>query len=318
MKHAVLIMAHKNKTQLIRLIKTMSCDTFDFFIHLDSEWDLSADDIEDIQNCAERVYVIRNRIHGELDKWSLPQISLNLIDEALKNVEVNYNYYLLLSGQDYPIKSVEQICSFLEKHYPKPFIDEEAYEFGNWVSTKFMLVRWTHKVEKIHKRYKPGIIRKIRVVPYVLAEYFERIFWGTPYKRIQKYGFELYGGSQWWILPDEVIKFINDVRLKQPQFVKEYMRTWTPDETFFQTMAMNSPLASEILTDNELFETGDQRCMTYGNFIAPGKQFCGHPHIIEEIDFDRIISKKQLFARKFDCEVDDKILDKIDGYFADE
>lgn len=311
-------MAHKNKAQLIRLIKTLNCANFDFFVHLDSEWKLSDDDVDDIKRCSERVYVINNRIHGELDQWSLPQITLNLIDEAVKVGKGGggYNYYLLLSGQDYPIKSVEYINLFLEKNYPKPFIDVESYQTGNWVSTKFLLVRWMHKIEEIHKKYRSGIRRKIRVAPYVLAEYLERFFWGTPYERVEKYGFKLYGGSQWWILPDEVIQYINDIRLKKPKFIKEYMRTWTPDETFFQTMAMNSPLANEILIDNELFEVGDQRCMTYANFVAPGKTFRGHPHIIEEIDFDRIISKKQLFARKFDCEVDSKILDKIDDYFA--
>jgi|GEM_PF-5248031 len=137
---------------------------------------------------------------------------------------------------------------------------------GNWVSTKFLLVRWMHKkIEEIHKKHQSGIRRKIRVAPYVLAEYLERLFWGTPYERVEKYGFKLYGGSQWWILPDEVIQYINDIRLKKPKFIKEYMRTWTLDETFFQTMAMNSPLANEILIDNELFEVGDQRCMTYAN-----------------------------------------------------
>lgn len=221
---------------------------------------------------------------------------------------------MLLSGQDYPIKSVDYIVNFLEKHYPKPFIDVDPYKEGNWVSTKFMLVRWSHRVEELHKKYKPGFLRKIRVAPIVIAELFEKIFYGTPYERVKKYGFDLYGGSQWWILPYEVIAYINEVRKDKPQFIREYMRTWTPDETFFQTMAMNSPLADQIMTKDELFEAGDQRCMTFANFIAPGKPFRGHPHIITESDFERIISKKQLFARKFDIEIDSDILDLIDRY----
>lgn len=41
--------------------------------------------------------------------------------------------------------------------------------------------------------------------------------------------------------------------------------------------------------------------MTYVDFAASGKSLFGHFHIIDKIDFDRITSKKQLFARKFDC-----------------
>lgn len=33
--HAVLIMAHKNKEQLIRLIKSLSVEEMDVYVHLD-------------------------------------------------------------------------------------------------------------------------------------------------------------------------------------------------------------------------------------------------------------------------------------------
>lgn len=33
MKHAVLIMAHKNKEQVIRLIRALACDEFDFLCY---------------------------------------------------------------------------------------------------------------------------------------------------------------------------------------------------------------------------------------------------------------------------------------------
>jgi hypothetical protein len=84
MKHAVLIMAHKNKNQLIRLIQSLSCDSFDFFIHPDARWNLSEQDLCEIQDCADNVHITSKRIHGELDHWSLPQISLNLIDDAIE------------------------------------------------------------------------------------------------------------------------------------------------------------------------------------------------------------------------------------------
>ena len=85
MKHAVLIIAHKNKEQLIRLIRSLASDAFDFFVHLDAEWNLSKSELEEIQNCEKNVFLAKKRLHGVLDHWSLPQIELNLIDEALEH-----------------------------------------------------------------------------------------------------------------------------------------------------------------------------------------------------------------------------------------
>lgn len=314
MKHAVLIMAHKNKEQLKRLIRTLDCEEFDFFVHCDKKWTLSKEEIKEIENCGQNVTVIKKRIHGELDKWSLPQISLNLIDEALKREKdkgLEYHYFLLLSGQDYPIKSKKYILEFLENQYPKPLIDVQSYEEGNWVSKKFMLVRWINKIDEVHKKMKPSIWRKLRVAPYVIADKLEQFFMRSPYERLQKYKIDLYGGSAWWILPKQIIAYIRIQRQKNSGLIRELKRTWTPEETFFQIMAMNSPCANLVNVNDEIFDDG-QRCMTYANFITPTKGFRGHPHDITEEDFERIMAKKALFARKFNDKTDSKVLDMID------
>ena len=49
MKHAVLIMAHKNKEQLKRLIRSLDCDEFDFFVHCDKHWKLSKEELKEIE-----------------------------------------------------------------------------------------------------------------------------------------------------------------------------------------------------------------------------------------------------------------------------
>ena len=50
MKHAALIMAHKNKRQLIRLIKAMPTEDIDIFVHLDKKWKLTKEEIAEIEN----------------------------------------------------------------------------------------------------------------------------------------------------------------------------------------------------------------------------------------------------------------------------
>lgn len=317
MKHAVLIMAHKNKEQVIRLIRALACEEFDFFVHPDIKWDLSAQDLKDIENCADNVHLATKRIHGELDHWSLPQITLNLIDDALANESnngVEYSYFLLLSGQDYPIKSKKYILNFLEEQYPKPLIHVDDYNEEEWVRLKFMLVKWNNKIDEIHNNMKGGIIRKIRVAPLVICEKFEKVVYGSPYDRLKKYNMKLYGGSAWWILPHGVIDYILEVRYNNPGFFKDYARSWTPEETFFQTMTMNSEYSRLYIKNDPIYDNGygDLPCMTYADFYSETKRFRGHPHDITVNDFDRIMAKKALFARKFNIDVDVIVLDRID------
>ena len=165
--HAVLIMAHKNKEQLIRLIKSLSVEEMDVYVHLDKNWKLSKEEIAEIKNVANNVYLVDKRVHGELDKWSLVQITLNLIESALENEKQNgieYKYFMLLSGQDYPIKKKEYILNFLEKQYPKPLIDIcEICKIDSWCGKKFLHVSTLNKIDAVYKKHPKGLLRKIKV-----------------------------------------------------------------------------------------------------------------------------------------------------------
>ena len=317
MKHAALIMAHKNKSQLIRLIKAVSTDNIDVFIHLDKKWKLTKGDIEDIKNCGKKVIIVKKRIHGVLDRFSLPQIEFNMLDCAIRHERVTgetYNYFILLSGQDYPIKSNSYIQNFLDKEYPKPLIDHEDAEVGNWVWGKYQLTRWENKITEIQKRLSKGLIRSIKVGLCLLAYKIEKALCGIPWQKLQGSGIKIYGGSQWWILPHGVIDFIQEQKKSNKKVVKQLKRAWTPEENFFQTLAMNSPYSKYVIKNDPIFDTGrgNFKAMQYCNFITPTKNFMGHPYIITVEDFDRVMAKKALFARKFDQTVDAEIFDMID------
>ena len=213
MTHAALIIAHKNKEQLIRLIKAVSSDSVHVFIHLDKNWKLSKEEICEIAACAKNVFVINKRIHGELDNWSLVQIALNLIDAAAYNENKTgekYSYFMLLSGQDYPIKSKRYITDFLEREYPKPIIDVETNGVPEMLGRKFGFAYYTNKIDNIQRDYKKGLIRKFLVLNTVIAEKFAVKFLGMPLNRLEKLGLKLGFGSAWWILPHKVIDFISN------------------------------------------------------------------------------------------------------------
>lgn len=72
-----------------------------------------------------------------------------------------------------------------------------------------------------------------------------------------------------------------------------------PDEIFFQTILLNSSLASDIVNDD----------MRYIEWKDPNS---GSPSVLDMNDFPGLANSPKLFARKFDEEVDVEILDRID------
>ena len=69
-----------------------------------------------------------------------------------------------------------------------------------------------------------------------------------------------------------------------------------PDECFFQTLLMNSPLASTVTT----------RTLTHVDWRAPW------PGILTMADLPRLRNSECLLARKFDPQIDRVILDELD------
>ena len=70
----------------------------------------------------------------------------------------------------------------------------------------------------------------------------------------------LYGGSQWWTLTRPAVEHILEFTVANPRIVKFFENTWTPDESFFQTIIGNSSFRARIaknLTLNFIYWKGD-------------------------------------------------------------
>ena len=77
-----------------------------------------------------------------------------------------------------------------------------------------------------------------------------------------------------------------------------FERVLIPDELFFQTLIMNSPLRETVVNDNLRF-------LDWSREPAPA--------VLGVHDLDRMIESGKLFARKFDVTVDADVLDRLDA-----
>ena len=315
-----MIMCHKNPSQVIRLVRKISTSFTDVVIHADSN--MSESDMAKLRSFSEKsdgVYIASKRYHGVLDRRVLVDIVLAMIEKAKeveKTEQKHYQYYVLLSGQDYPIIDIKQIESNLHESYPQPYIDVTPYDRTNWVFNKFSMNQGAFFFHTYIRDNMKGIPRKIARVVAIGYQMVTDLLKKHPYKKLNQLGVELYGGSAWWILPDKVIDYIMDEVSADKEYISVLLNdTITPEETFFQIMAMRSTL-KDMIVPNPV-DMVLQNCKTYAYFFSDSKEFMGHPHVFT-MDDTKLLAKKVeegfWFARKFDSTIDDDILDYLDAH----
>lgn len=315
--NAIMIMCHKNLAQVERLIKQCRSDNTKIIVHFDKKMQISDAELENFKNQKRGgVYLTRKRLSGVLDTRSLVDITFLMIDRVkeIENEEnLHFKYFILLSGQDYIIKPIWFINEELAKNYPKPFIDCTPYDKSNWIYKKFrygknLMVyrRW------VSRNFHKTIFRRTFRVPELIARKILSVLHKTDYDYFVRQGINIYGGSAWWILPDKAINYILEERQANEKWFGRLLNTETPEETFFQTLTMRSPVKDLVEINPK--DMVAQNCKTWAYFSDVDKPFNGHPYVFTENEYEKLIEKNCWFARKFDIMISEKIFDMLDEY----
>lgn len=304
MKVAILLMVHKNVNQINRLLNTLNHPNCDIFIHIDKKSNISKLDFEKNSN----IYVLDRRFDIVLFSFQMIKATLALIEYA--NSKNDYDYFILMSGQDYLLIPLGEIIRKLEVNYPKSYIDVTPWHKGNWVCNSFArancfkMLRGKNNIKASHisNKYIRFIYKSLTVLPFKMMSYLRK----SPYKVLQRYGVSMYGGSQWWILSRINMKDILAYYKKlNKEVAKALEYVGSPDETFFQTCLMNTE-HTNFIDVNKWNET-KQNCMTFTIFSKNG-----HPINLYSEKFETIKESGKWIARKFDIQKEQKILDRID------
>ena len=125
-----------------------------FFIHVDNRVDIQ--NFIDITKGIDNITFIKNRIASQWGDISTVDAILSLLRAAL--ADGKDGYCIILSGQDYPLKTPEQIFQYLNSSYPKEFIH---------ASTESQWRPWLKKIMMSHaKGYWITLGGKIKLVVY--------------------------------------------------------------------------------------------------------------------------------------------------------
>ena len=128
MKIAYLISAHTDATHLARLIGALDKDA-EFFVHIDQKVD-----VEPFREAVKgaNVHFIEHRVNVVWGSYRQLEYQMALLHAARQ--QGHYDYYVTLSGLDYPIWPAKKIFRYLEDYTPNELlqgIDISAQRIGS-------------------------------------------------------------------------------------------------------------------------------------------------------------------------------------------
>jgi len=287
MKIAYLDLVHTNPGLLKRLIRTLSTDDCAFFIHIDAK-----SKIEQFSGLGrENVFLSEQRLPVRWGEFSQVEATMLLMRQALGS-SAKYDYFVLMQGRDYPLRSSKYIQRFLEENRGTEFISLVKMPAPGFPMFKINQLRYPSDTPVRH--FASMVLCKVGIAR-------------RDYKK-HLVGLDAYAGDACWALSREACQYIVEFVQRNPHVERFFRHTFTPDETFFHTILGNSPFRLRV-----------RRSLLYRDM-----PLFSHPLLINDAHLrffgerekvwvqDMFGSGEVLFARKFS---DDNlnIVDRIDA-----
>lgn len=290
MKIALMMLCHTLPEQINSFISWFDEENFDIYLHVDSK-----SNIQSMIKNQSNVYFVPNerRIDVRWGTFSMVQATLELI-ELVSRIGV-YDYCWLCSGQDFPIKSSKKIVDFMNHKKNTNFISFVSSE--NYPKTGGEKTQFDKRCAIIYPSWiigKSFIQRGVKKAYVTLTGGTKNTF--KMFERKLPGGLSPFFGSQWWCLNWQTISWIREYIAQHEEVCEFYKRTLCPDESFFQTLVMNSPY-SQIIEPNLVY-------LVWENNQSSPKTFA-------DGDYDLLMASDKLFARKMDCRIAPELYNRL-------
>lgn len=273
---AHLILVHKSPFQILRLARALVCPEMDCYIHVDAKVNIK--DFIKILGNVPHVYFIRKRVNIQWAGYGTIQATINGFTEILQSHK-EYDYLHVMSGQDYPVKKKSYILSYIQSNYGEEFFD-------------FIHDRWPEDIATRYTKYHlinykiPG---KYRLGNFISTIFPERSFF---------FNGPVFGSSNWFMVTCACAQYLINTLNVNRSLVRYFKHVWGADEFIFINLLLHSPFKQQI----------NGKGLHYMEWVKNSS----HARVLTINDLNVITSGSKLFARKFDIDLDSKILDELD------
>lgn len=270
---AYFLMVHRFPEQFQRLFNALYHPKNHYLIHVDQKAEPRVlEEVERFLVGFPNAY----RLESENVVWggySMVQAELDGINYLLDSGR-HWDFFINLSGQDFPLKTQTYIRRFLAANRHSSFL-----KFANQATER------PDTMNRIAYCYTDDD------VGFPVSSHTRRFLENvTPYI-----------GGQWMMLTRDCCEFLcHSGEMKE--FEDYYRHTLIADEAFFPTALMNSSFSGHLVND-------DKRAILW----VPDGDIKLRPKTFTAEDLPFLATGDNLFARKFDEEVDAKILDILEA-----
>jgi len=298
MKIAYLITAYDNPAHLHRLLRAIVTPNSAAYVHVDAKFDSAP--FERVR--LPRVHFVKPRIAVYWGEFTMVEAILRLLESALGAAQ-RFDYFVLISGTDYPIRPIAELEAFLTANAGTQFIN--LVKMPDEDTSKPLARLRYYKVLSGNPLALPlKIARRALIRAGLLSAQrsYEAVLLGR----------EPYAGSTWWALTREACEYVLDFIAREAAFVRFYRNTWFPDEGMIHTIIGNSPFAGRV-----------RRNLTYTDWTARGahpapigpghiRRFIEDPALVSD---DRYGPGEVFFARKFSDQTA-QLVEQLDVHIA--
>lgn len=217
----------------------------------------------------------------EITGWG----TFSLVSAKMKALQLLYNisspeFYIVLSGADFPIMSADSVYRDLCSMNASAFIRSTKIEFNNL--DKKWKKQYYDRYCSLKCLFKRRNKNNVEVISQITISRDPRVSrFISPFNS----DYPCWGGEFWYTGTKLSAEYLIQLFQKDNKVINHYKNTKIPDESIFQTLLNNS---NEVKCVNKNFRYVDW---------SEGK---AHPKNLVYNDFDRIVKSQSHFARKFD------------------
>jgi hypothetical protein len=267
MNEVFLIHAHKDPGQLNALVGQLCDEDFLIYVNLDRK---SAIDPAQVPAAAR---LVRKRIDVRWGGFSQVAATLNSLRQILVEVP-QFDKVVFLSAQDFPLLPNDCLKRELAALTSHELLDANPIRAGGWPVA--------FRYQYFHRQGGATIERMACAMANRMLRRLDR-------RRAMVGDLEPWGGSSWWALSRSCVAMLLDRVARDRRLIRFFRTVLCPDELFFQTLVMNSPLRARVLGQN----------LRYIQWPENGTR---NPKMLDESDFDAIAASRAHFCRKLDSQ----------------
>ena len=200
----------------------------------------------------------------------------------------HYLFYHLLSGEDLPIKSQDEIHRI--------FNAREGIEFVRYASQPInCLTRvYGHRLwNRLDKKRNQRFLLRLDA----LWSIFEHCLWS----RYDCYRYQK--GDNWFSIGDKFARYVLEMK---PWIEKTFKKSFCADEVFLQSILWNSPFSQNVYR-----KKGEKNWDAIQRLIDWNR---GNPYCFTYSDLTLLRESPLLFARKFDSSKDRRIVEAVSSW----